>query len=51
MSSIPNSYHHYVTSALQINDAAQNGAPDFGMQVEEEYHKDVAYIAMQILNP
>ena len=51
MSSIPNSYHHYVTSALQINDAAQNGAPDFVMQVEEEYHKDVAYIAKQILNP
>lgn len=51
MSSIPNSYHHYVTSALQINGAVKDGPYDFVMQVEEEYRKDVAYIAKQILIP
>lgn len=51
MSSITNSYHHYVTSAQQINDAVKNEPRDFVMRVEGEYRKDVAYIAKQIVSP
>lgn len=51
MSSITNSYHHYVTSAQQINGAVKNEPRDFVMRVEGEYRKDVAYIAKQIVSP
>lgn len=51
MTNISNSYHHYVTNAPQINEAVKTAPGSFVSRVENEYRKDVAYIAKQIVNP